>query len=102
MVVLPLAGPPVTIPLGYLLPGGQVSLDQGVQVEGSYWENMDRKLFNNGTIIYKGTNVVENGKVLFGTVDDSGNIKILSNIGNSTMDINLLRSLDINNQWNNL
>jgi hypothetical protein len=32
MVLIPPAGPPVTLPLGWLLPGGLVSLDPGIQV----------------------------------------------------------------------
>ena len=32
LVVIPPAGPPVTLPLGWLLPGGLVSLDPGIQV----------------------------------------------------------------------
>ena len=50
MLVVPEAGPPVTISVGYLLPGGEVSLDPGLQVAGIYWENLDRIVHTNGTI----------------------------------------------------
>ena len=96
MIIVPPAGPPVTIALGYLLPGGQVSLDRGVEVEGSYWENMDRVIYNNGTIVYKGTEVVEEGEVLFGTVGDQGTINLLPELDNVTLNMNVLRSLNIN------
>ena len=43
MVILPEAGgPPVTLGVGHLLPGGEVSLDPGMEVSGIFWENMDR------------------------------------------------------------
>ena len=54
MVVIPPAGPPVTLTLGWLLPGGLVSLDSGIEVQGIYWENLDRIIYTNGTIVYKG------------------------------------------------
>ena len=97
MVVLPPAGPPVTIAVGHLLPGGQVRLDKGVEVEGSYWENMDRIIYNNGTIVYKETDVREKGEIMFGTVSDNGNIDLLPKLDDEIVTIDLLRSLDINN-----
>jgi hypothetical protein len=33
MALIPPAGPPITLPLGWLLPGGLVSLDPGIQVK---------------------------------------------------------------------
>ena len=36
------SGPPVTMPIGWLLPKGRVSLDKGIEVEGIYWEGLDR------------------------------------------------------------
>ena len=69
-VVIPPAGPPITLPLGWLLPGGQVpkkkelgtfcflhfsqvQLEPGLEVEGVFWENLDRRVHSNGTIVYK-------------------------------------------------
>ena len=92
MIIVPPAGPPVTIALGHLLPGGQVSLDRGVEVEGSYWENMDRVIYNNGTIEYKMTGVMEEGEVMFGTVGEQGTINLVPEIDN----IDVLRTLNIN------
>ena len=75
-----------------------MSLDPGVEVEGVYWENMDRLLYTNGTIVYKGTDIVEQGTVMYGTLGDQGNIEII-NINNYTdvIDMNVIRSLNINN-----
>ena len=38
------SGPPVTMPIGWLLPKERVSLDKGIEVEGIYWEGLDRYL----------------------------------------------------------
>ena len=31
--------------LGWLLPGGEISLLPGLEVEGVYWENVDREAY---------------------------------------------------------
>ena len=96
MLITPEAGPPVTVGVGHLLPGGEVSLDPGLEVSGIYWENMDRILHTNGTIIYKVTGAVEQGKVLFGTLGDTGAINFLPEMDNIPMDLETLRFLNIN------
>ena len=96
MVVIPPAGPPVTLTLGWLLPGGVVSLDTGVEVEGIYWENLDRIIYTNGSIVYKGTGVEEVGAVVYGTVGDGGAITVLPEISDYPVDISLLRSINNN------
>ena len=96
MVVVPPAGPPVTLKLGWLLPGGLVSLDSGVEVQGIYWENLDRIIYTNGTIVYKGTGVVEVGMVVYGTVGDGGAINVLPEIDDLPVDIDLLRTINMN------
>ncbi|XP_023326847.1 uncharacterized protein LOC111700212 [Eurytemora carolleeae] len=95
-VFLPPAGPAVTMSLGWLLPGGEISLLPGLEVEGVYWENVDRKIFTNGTIEYKGTRVVETATVIIGTVDTEGKINTLPRVENTIIDFSLLRSLNIN------
>ena len=96
MLITPEAGPPVTVGVGHLLPGGEVSLDPGLEVSGIYWENMDRILHTNGTIIYKLTGAVEQGRVLFGTLGDTGAINFLPEMDNIPMDLETLRFLNIN------
>ena len=96
MVSLPPAGPPVMLGLGHLLPGGQVRLDRGVEVTGSYWESLDRILWSNGTILYKGTGVMEEAQLMFGSVGESGTISLLPELGEEAVDMDLLRSLNIN------
>lgn len=96
MVCLPPAGPPVMLGLGHLLPGGQVSLDTGVGVTGSYWESLDRVIWSNGTIIYKETGVTEEAEIMFGSVGEGGIISLLPELGEEAVDMELLRSLNIN------
>ena len=108
-VVIPPAGPPITLPLGWLLPGGQVwtemfsflhidqvQLEAGLEVEGVFWENLDRRVHSNGTIVYKvmylslqwlyGSNVqevgvVEHGEFLVGSLADGGQVTLLPSLG---------------------
>ena len=96
MVCLPPAGPPAMLGLGHLLPGGQVSLDRGVEVTGSYWESLDRILWSNGTIIYKETGVTEEAEIMFGSVGQGGTISLLPELGEEAVNMDLLRSLNIN------
>ena len=78
-------------------------MDPGVEVEGVYWENMDRLLYTNGTIVYKGTDIVEQGTVMYGTVGDQGNIEIIDMFNNDNnsdvIDMNVIRSLNVNNRF---
>ena len=126
MVILPEAGgPPVTLGVGHLLPGGEVSLDPGMEVSGIYWENMDRHgcicvystlfvgiwgqgffgriythvdriIHTNGTIVYKVTGSVEKGEVIFGTLGRAGTVTVLPQHGNVALDLETLRFLNIN------
>ena len=76
--------------------GGQVSLNRGVEVTGSYWESLDRILWSNGTIIYKETGVTEEAEIMFGSVGQGGTISLLPKLGEEAVDMDLLRSLNIN------
>merc|ERR1719400_1431799 len=94
-VVIPPAGPPITLPLGWLLPGGQVQLDAGMEVEGVFWENLDRRVHSNGTIVYKEGGVVEHGQFLVGSLTDDGQVTLLPSLGGEQVDLSLLRSLNM-------
>ena len=97
MVIMPLAGgPPVTLAVGHLLPGGEVSLDPGMETTGIYWENMDRIIHTNGTIVYKVTGSVEEGEVMFGTLGRAGTVTALPQLGNVSLHLETLRFLNIN------
>ena len=96
MVILPQAGPPVTLGVGHLLPGGQVSLDPGLEVAGIFWENLDRIIHTNGTILYKLTGAVEKGEVMFGTLGEAGTVNVLPQMDSIPMDLETLRFLNIN------
>jgi hypothetical protein len=50
------------------------------QVEGIYWQSLDRTVFTNGTILYTGTGVVEQAILLYGTVGTGGAITALPHI----------------------
>merc|ERR1719400_1499 len=97
-VVIPPAGPPITLPLGWLLPGGQVQLDAGMEVEGIFWENLDRQVHSNGTIVYKEGGVVEHGQFLVGSLTDGGQVTLLPSLGGEQVDLTLLRSLNMRRQ----
>ena len=97
MVILPEAGgPPVTLTVGHLLPGGEVSLDPGMETAGIYWENMDRIIHTNGTTVYKVTGAVEEGEVKFGTLGRAGTVSLLPELDNISLDLETLRVLNIN------
>ena len=97
MVILPLAGgPPVTLPVGHLLPGGEVSLDPGIETTGIYWENMDRIIHTNGTTVYKVTGSLEEGEVKFGTLGRAGAVTLLPQLEDVSLDLETLRVLNIN------
>ena len=97
MVILPEAGgPPVTLTVGHLLPGGEVSLDPGMETAGIYWENMDRIIHTNGTTVYKVTGAVEEGDVKFGTLGRAGTVTLLPELENISLDLEALRVLNIN------
>ena len=97
MVILPEAGgPPVTLTVGHLLPGGEVSLDPGMETAGIYWENMDRIIHTNGTTVYKLTGAVEEGEVKFGTLGRAGTVTLLPELENISLDLEALRVLNIN------
>ena len=96
MMITPEAGPPVTVGVGHLLPGGEVSLDPGLEVSGIYWENMDRIIHTNGTIVYKVTGSVEEGEVMFGTLGRAGTVTALPQLGNVSLHLETLRFLNIN------
>jgi hypothetical protein len=49
-------------------------------VEGAYWESLDRVVYSNGTIMYRGTGVTEQAIVIFGTVGGGGAIAPLPHI----------------------
>ena len=97
MVILPEAGvPPVTLAVGHLLPGGEVSLDPGMETAGIYWENMDRIIHTNGTIVYKVTGALEEGEVSFGTLGRAGTVTALPQLEDVSLDLETLRVLNIN------
>ena len=97
MVILPeVGGPPVTLTVGHLLPGGEVSLDPGMETAGIYWENMDRIIHTNGTTVYKVTGAVEEGEVKFGTLGRAGTVTLLPELENISLDLEALRVLNIN------
>ena len=74
----------------------QVQLEAGLEVEGVFWENLDRRVHSNGTIVYKvmyvslqwlhGSNVqevgvVEHGEFLVGSLADGGQVTLLPSLG---------------------
>jgi len=50
------------------------------QVEGVYWQSLDRTVFSNGTIRYSGTGVEEQAIVLYATLGGGGAVTPLPHI----------------------
>ena len=76
-----------------------MKLDKGLEVEGMYWENIDRRVYTNGTIEYKVGGVVEEGTLVVGTLGKGGSVSLLPTPeGEEKVDISILRSLNINLQ----
>ena len=75
----------------------QVQLDAGLEVEGVFWENLDRRVHSNGTIVYKvdapasivelyggdfqEVGVVEHGEFLVGSLAGGGQVTLLPSLG---------------------
>ena len=74
----------------------QVQLDAGLEVEGVFWENLDRRVHSNGTIVYKvmptpqlwlhgdhfeEVGVVEHGELIVGSLADGGEVTLLPSLG---------------------
>ena len=84
-------GPPIIIPIGALLETGNVLLNDGIEIEGIFWESEDRILHPNGTIEYKLTGKSEKAKIAFGTVDDQGRIQLLPKLGKHKTSLSLFK-----------
>ena len=84
-------GPPIIIPIGALLETGNVLLNDGIEIEGIFWESEDRILHPNGTIEYKLTGKSEKAKIAFGTVDDQGKIQLLPKLGKHKTSLSLFK-----------
>ena len=89
-------GPPIVVPIGFVLVDGEVLLNKGVEVEGVYWKSSDRTLFENGTIQYhKMDNMFDKNEIVFGTISANGTIVPLPYIDGKKIDLKLLRQLNI-------
>ena len=78
-----------------------MQLEAGMEVEGVFWENLDRRVYSNGTIVYKVRpvpwtsvpllcspignlqegGVVEHGEFLVGSLADGGQVTLLPSLG---------------------
>ena len=95
MLAVPPTGPPVILPIGFMLRGGRVMLDSGIEVEGVFWESIDRQIFDNGTMVYKQTGIVEQAKISYGTINGAGVVTLLPKINKRKTDLRVLRSINI-------
>ena len=94
-IAAPPIGPPILIPIGALLSDGNVLLNDGIETEGIRWESEDRILYPNGTIAYKLTGKIEEGKIAYGTVDNQGRIQLLPKLGNHKTSLSLFNDLNV-------
>ena len=88
-------GPPIVIPIGAVLDDGSVYLNDGMEVKGAFFESTDRRLYENGTIVYKLTNTQEKGKVTYALLDSQGNLDYLPILGDTPTSMDLFRKLNI-------
>ena len=93
-VVTPPAGPPLSLPLGELLPQGAVHLQPGLTHSGSFWQSQDRTVFTNGTILYRASGAVEQAGVEVGVVGPAGELQPLpGRLGGKNSTVDKLRQL---------
>ena len=95
LTVLSTMGPPIIIRIGFILQNGDVLLDDGIGVDGAYWKSSDRTLYHNGTIQYNQIDLIDEGKMIFGTVSNDGEINPLPNVKGKRVSLHLLKSIDI-------
>ena len=88
-------GPPIVIPIGAVLEDGSVYLNDGIEIKGAFFESTDRRLYENGTIVYKLTNTQEKGKVTYALLDSKGNLDYLPRLGDTPTSMTLFRRLNI-------
>ena len=89
-------GPPVILSLGSLVRNGRVLLNPGIEIEGVYWDSPDRTFFENGTVVYKQTGIVEHTtNVTYGTLNEKGAITELTFTQGSKADMRVLRGLNL-------
>ena len=100
LTAISVVGPPIIVPIGFILINGDILLNEGVEVDGAYWESPERTLFENGTIIYKGLDLVDSAKIIFGSVSTDGVISSLPTINNQKVNLSLLKKLNIRNFTN--
>ena len=93
-IAIPSVGPPIVIPIGAVLDDGSVYLNDGMEVEGAFWESTDRRLYENGTIVYKLTETQELGKVTYALLEENGNLDYLPMLGDTPTSMNLFRRLN--------
>ena len=89
LISVPNVGPPIVLPIGVLLQDGEVWLNNGMEIEGIFWESPDRVLHENGTILYKLTKTTEQSQIVFATLDREGSFNKLQ-----TGSLSLFRSLN--------
>ena len=90
-----IVGPPIVIPIGAVLEDGSVYLNDGIEIKGAFFESTDRRLYENGTIVYKLTNTQEKGKVTYALLDSKGNLDYLPRLGDTPTSMTLFRRLNI-------
>ena len=94
-------GPPIVVQIGYILRNGDVLLNLGVEIEGAYWQSQERTLYENGTIVYRNIDLIDNAKITFSSVSIGGEMSPLPNINGQKVNLSMLKKLNIRNSMNN-
>ena len=93
-IAIPEVGPPIVLPVGALLDDGRVFLNDGMEVDGAYFESPDRILYENGTIYYKLTNTLDHATMAFATMDQKGRMIFLPKLGPRQVSMDILKDMN--------
>ena len=100
LLAISVVGPPIMIQIGHILQNGEILLNKGIEINGAYWQSQERTLYENGTIVYKTIDLIDNAKITFGSISNDGGIKLLPAINGQEVTLAMLKALNIRNVMN--
>ena len=101
LTAISVVGPPIILQIGYILQNGDILLNQGIEIQGAYWQSPERTLYENGTIVYRNIDLIDNAKITFSSVSIGGEMSPLPNINGQKVNLSMLKKLNIRNSMNN-
>lgn len=100
LLAISVVGPPIVVQIGYIVQNGDILLNKGIEINGAYWQSPERTLYENGTIVYKTIDLIDNAKIIFGSISNDGEIKLLPIINGQEVTLTMLKGLNIRNFMN--